>query len=259
MKREIFVLLIMGALVASTACRTTPPPPPPTPPTGFNVRTFDQDFVNGIPTTPPIPSPGIGFNGNFAFQLGPTTGTLENCAGTTDVSGFFPCPDRKTPAAWVFNILSGFCFGQTTEGDIFAGDLVGLNCEHHFRQFFISPETLDVNAPPPTFEFTGDGMNSTYGMPVIKWVDGATGAIIATTTASAISPDGTWLQAPMPYLGLPYSGQYAAFVFNVMPDGSLEETGGDTIDFFGNDPPPPTPPPPPDDDPPCGDGPCLIY
>ncbi|HEY3041982.1 MAG TPA: hypothetical protein VGJ66_24855 [Pyrinomonadaceae bacterium] len=257
MKREIFLLLILGALVASTACRTTPPPPPPTPPTGFNLRTFDQDFVNGIPTTPPIASPGIGVTSNFAFPLGPTTGTLENCNGTTDGSAFLPCPDRRTPAAWVFTFTSGFCFGLESEADVYAGDLVGFICKHLFRQFFISPETININAPPSTIELIGDGMNTTYGMPVIKWVDGGTGAIFATTTASAVSPDGTWLQAPTPYLGSSYSGQYAVFVFNVRPDGSLEETGGDTLDLFGNDPPPPPPPPPPDEDP-CGGSPCLI-
>jgi len=158
----------------------------------------------------------------------------------------------------VFAFTSGFCFGRESEADVHAGDFIGFVCEHHFRQFFISPESINVNAPPATIELTGDGMNTTYGMPVVKWADSWTGQIIATTTAWSVSPDGTWLQAPTPYLASQYSGQYVVFVFNVMPDGSLQETGGDQLDLWGNDRPPD--PPPPDPDPaPCGNGPCIVY
>lgn len=247
MKRVIHLLLILGTLFASTSCK--PPSPPPPPPNGFLVKTYDQTFVNEIPTTPPIPAPLTGFTSRFIFTTKPTNGTLTDCTGTTDATASFPCPDRKVPAVWEFKFTSGFCFTTrpiATDFDVDPGSTVHFICERHTRQFFFSPSSIDVNASPATVEVTGDGLYSTYGMPVIEFVNTWTGNIVASTTASAISADGTWIQAPTPYLGSQYSGQYAALVYNVTADGSLEVAGGATLDLYGNEPPPP-----PDPDP-CG-------
>lgn len=248
MKKQIHLLLLLS-LFAASACKLPTPPTPP--PNGFRVQTLGQDFVNGIPTTPPIPTPGIGFNSNFLFNTQPTNGTLTNCAGITDITAHFPCPDRKVPAVWQFTFTSGFCFGRSdaTDIDVQAGSTVHFICERHFRRFFLSPQSIDVNAPPPTVQITGDGMTSAYGMPEIVFVNSETGEVVATVHATAINADGTWIEAPTPFLGSNYSGQYAAVVYNMRADGTEDPTGGDWFQLYGNDPPPP--PPPPDEDP-CG-------
>ncbi|HBB87355.1 MAG TPA: hypothetical protein DC047_07045 [Blastocatellia bacterium] len=78
-------------------------------------------------------------------------------------------------------------------------------------------------------------------MPVIKFIDLGTGNIANSAIASGINSDGTWIEAPAPYFGFVYSGQYVALVYNVKEDGSLFAIGGDWLDIYGNDPPPPPP------------------
>jgi hypothetical protein len=243
--KKLTYLLILLSLFGAVACQ--PPSPPPAPPTGFRVQTLGQDFVNNIPTTPPIPTPGIGFSSQFIFNSRPTTGTLRSCAGTTDITSHFPCPDREAPAVWEFKHTSGFCVGAPpvlSDGDVEPGSTVHFICERHFRQFFFAPQGVDVDAPPATIEFTGDGMTSTYGMPEITIVNSETGEVVANVTATAINAEGTWIQAPTPFLGFNYSGQYAAVVYNKLADGTEDPTGGDWFQLYGNDPPPP-----PSDDP----------
>ena len=84
-------------------------------------------------------------------------------------------------------------------------------------------------------------MSSTYGMPRIQFVNMTTAEIVGTTTASSLNSNGTWLQAPTPYLGWAYSGSYVAIVQNLSSNGSWVGLGGDWVDFHGNDEPPPPP------------------
>lgn len=239
------LLLCVPVVAAVLALGCPPPAPPPVPPNGYLVQTQIQEFVNGIPTTPPLLLPFVGLHNTFNFATQPTIGTLSTCTGITDGLAHLPCPDRIVPAVWVFRFTSGPCFGiqNISDVDIPIGGLVGFRCELFFGRFNLSPSFIDATSPPPAFTLTGDGMSSTYGMPVLKFVHTETGEIRGSVTASSVSPDGTWVQAPMPFLGFMYSGQYVVVVQNVKSDGSLEGLGGDWLDIYGNDPPPPPPPP----------------
>jgi hypothetical protein len=246
------ILLLAPVLAALFALSCPPPTPPPPPPTGFSIRTLYQEFVNNIPTTPPVPMPGTGVNTHYLFNTQPLVGTNGTCNGVTDFLSNLQCPDAKIPAVWEFSFVSGPCFGisDATDVDIQPGAVVGYVCEIHFQRFFVTPSSMDVNAPPATVELTGEGIQTTYGMPRIQFVNTETGEIVGTTTASAVSANGTWVQAPIPYLGFAYSGSYVAVVHNVAADGSFVGVGGDWVDFYGND----EPPPPPPDGEPCGTG-----
>jgi hypothetical protein len=237
-------LLFVPVLVVLLGFRCTPPPPPPTPPNGFSILTLYQEFVNEIPTTPPLTYPAVGVDANFQFNTRPTVGSLTNCNGFTDLYALLPCPDRKVPGLWELAFTSGRCVGvhDITDFEIEAGSQVGWKCEVHFQRFFFSPESIDVNSPPGTVQLTGDGITATYGMPVIQFINTWTGEIVGTATASGVAPDGTWVVAPTPYLGSATSGEYAAVLYLVDASGSLVGLGGDILTLYGNDPPPPPPP-----------------
>jgi hypothetical protein len=261
MKRYNWLACTLASALFLVGCKDSPPPTPQPPPSdGFLVRTFEQDFVNGIPTAPARIVPGISFAGKFEFQVPNAlfVGIHNTCGGTTDPLGFFPCPNVTIPGVWSFIELSGPCFGRgdILEQTIFPRDHVFLVCKTNLQTFLVIPDTEDVNSTSPTIEMTGVGMDSTYGMPVIQFGDWG-GNVVASTNTTAINSDGTWVQAPTPYLGNIYSGTYLVVVSNVQADGSLMRVGAAWMVVMGNEPPPP---PPPDPDPtPCGDGPCLIY
>jgi len=232
------------ALLAFGCPSSTPPPPPPD---GFSVQTQYQEFVNEIPVTPPTLLPLVNIKSTYAFTAPgvPTTGTLRDCDGFTDTLAILQCPARVVPGTWVFTFLSGPCVGisDNTSFDIPAGTRLGYRCEIHHRRFFLSVGSLDVNAPPATVSLTGTGMSSAYGMPVIQFVNTSSGVIVASTTATSINTEGTWIQATMPNVSSAYSGQYVAVVYNAQANGTFLGIGGDWIDFYGNDPPPGDPPP----------------
>lgn len=247
---KLLLCVPIGLALLAFGCPSSTPPPPP--PDGFSVQTQYQEFVNEIPVAPPVLLPLVSIKSTYAFTTPgvPTTGTLTNCDGFTDTLAILQCPSRVVPGTWIFTFLSGPCVGISDNSpfDIPAGSRLGYRCEIHHRRFFLSVSSMDVNAPPASVAVTGVGMSNAYGMPVIQFVNTASGAIVATTTASSINNDGTWIQAAMPNISSAYSGQYVAVVYNVQANGTLLGVGGDWIDFYGNDPPPGDPPDDPGDE-----------
>ena len=239
-------MLLSVPILAAFFAFSCPPPPPPIggpPLDGFQVQTYYQEFLNEAPTTPARLLPYTFVETHYLFSTQPTHGTETTCNDTTNFQSLFQCPNTKLPAVWEFTFGSGPCWGisDATNVDIQPASKVGYVCEIHHHRFGLSTVSIDVSAPPPTIQFTGFGMDATYGMPVIKFLNLETGDESTNTTASAINGDGTWLEASTPYLGFTYSGQYVAIVYNVKSDGSLEGVGGDWLEIYGNDPPPPPP------------------
>jgi hypothetical protein len=175
-----------------------------------------------------------------------------------------PCPvnDGRVPARW--NIVAGIpgaeCIGylEPTERDVTAGSRQISRCvvSGIIIPFSVSPSSINLQAPPVTVEMTGSGLSTAYGMPYIEYIDSYSGSLVGSTTATAVSADGTWLQATTPDLSSVYSGTYTMLISNVKADGSLEYVGSATVDAWGRDgyyEPPPDPGP-------CGcppDGPCM--
>jgi hypothetical protein len=234
MKRIIYFIVVTGIFLLTTAFDCNPPPPPP-PPNGFTIHTQFQEVINGVPLAPVNHS--VSVSAEFLTGTTMTSGTLTRCFGTTDGNGLLPCPDRMVPGAYSLSEFSGPCIGRTIISDIIpAGGTLGAVCRLIITRFSISPESINVQASPPTIEMWGEGMT---GAPVIRIVD-VFGQVVATTTATQCN--GSWLAAPCPYLNFVYTGDYAALVYNVAPDGSLERIGGEWLYVYGNDPPPPPPP-----------------
>lgn len=231
----------MVALLVTILNGCSPPPPSPPPPQiGFAIHTSQQTVINGV-AGPVQNSPGISLRGDWITDQGAVTGTITNFIGFTNAFGRVNVTDGRSPAIWLFQERTGPCSGQVLDAPVSPGTTAELLCEIRINTFVITPSYIDLNSPPVVISMSGDGMDATYGMPQVIFCN-TNGYDVASTTAPAISFDGTWLQAPTPYLGFLYSGTYRVVVRNVMPNGSLQTIGGAWVDIFGNDPPPPPDP-----------------
>ena len=154
-----------------------------------------------------------------------------------------PCPiaNARVPARW--HIVAGLpqaeCIGYLTPNtrDVTAGSTQYSECLTFGVVFRVNmtPESIDLQAPPTTFQMYGKGISSIDGMPLIEYVDEYTGRVIGSTTATAVSPEGGWLQADMPNLSSVFSGTYSVLVSNVRADGSREYVGTSTVECYGRD------------------------
>lgn len=198
--------------------------------------------------------------GNWQFDNGSATGNTTTftscCGGTVNI------PNGRVPARWqIFAGVPGECQGQITNPnmDVSAGQTKVAECLGFgfIFPFSTAPGSIDLQAPPSTMEMTGSTLTTTYGMPRVEYTDQYTGNLIATMTATTVSPDGTWLQATTPDLSSVYSGTFNIFVSNKKADGSFEYVGTSTVDAYGRDYVFEPPPPPGE----CGcppDGPCMV-
>jgi len=226
-------------------------------PSGFTIKTTF--------TTPPSPTqrgvtspdPNVVVIGSFAspyFSCG-SQGTLSI---TTDGEGKLKSRDWLANGYWNFQRIGGHtgCGLRQAFGYASCGGTVPLDCSPALT-FGMTPESIDVNAPPATATFTGEGLDATYGMPTIEFYD-EYGTFFNQTTASYVSADGTWLQAAVPSLAGLYSGTYTVVIVNATADGSRNAVGTASVWVYGNDMLPP--PPDPDPDPgPCVGGICQVY
>lgn len=183
----------------------------------------------------------------------------DNGAASGNVRGFSPllCPspcrivDGRAPARW--EIVAGLpleCIGfrEPLVRDVTVNSTQVSRCVvfGFIFPFASAPSSVDLQQPPATIEMTGSGLNNTYGMPRVEYVDQYTGDLLGSTTATAVNADGTWLQAPLPDLSLVYSGTYNVLISNVKSDGGQEYVGTSTVDCYGRDgvyEPPPDPDP----------------
>jgi len=188
--------------------------------------------------------------------LGNTT-SFAACCGTITV------PDGRVPARWLIFAGAQFgneCIGQLTNPnmDVDPGQNRTANClvAGIFFPFAMSPATFNLQSPPATMELTGSNLNTTYGLPRIEYMDPYSGDLLAITTATSVSGDGTWLQATTPDLSAVYSGTFSVIISNKLSDGRYEVVGTSTVDAYGRDFTFEEPPPPGE----CGcppTGPCI--
>jgi len=200
--------------------------------------------------------------GNWLFDNGSAIGETRNFGPFLCGQSSCRVDGGRVPARW--RIVAGTpgaeCIGylESLERDVTAGSTQVSRCVVFgvIFPFTTAPASVDLQAPPATFDLTGSGLSTAYGMPQVEYVDQYTGAVIGSTTATAVNADGTWLQATMPDLSSVYSGTYNILISNVRDDGSREYIGTSTVDCYGRDV---TFEPPPDPGP-CGcppDGPCM--
>ncbi len=217
-------------------------------PSGFTVKTTFSTPPSRTQRSVTTPDPNVQVIGSVA-SFSWVCGSVINFNRITDGEGKATSRDWVAGAYWNFQRIGGHtgCGIRTAFGYVPCGATVPLDCSAAFS-FTMAPESIDVNAPPATATFTGNGLETTYGMPTIEFYD-EYGTYFDQTTASAVSADGTWLQAAVPSLAGLYSGAYTIVIVNATADGSRNAVGTASVWVYGNNMLPPPPDPVPD---PCG-------
>jgi hypothetical protein len=151
---------------------------------------------------------------NWPFQLSRRKGSI----GPNGVGTFSKTSPRGTTYPYCSSILvihgNNFGFGLTA-----------------------SPSTADLNALPSSFTISGQGMDGTYGMPMVEYFD-SDGYLLGSTLATAVAGDGSWLTTPTPDLSSAYSGTFQIKVTNLRSDGEyLDIVGSATMSCWGRDRP----------------------
>jgi hypothetical protein len=101
-----------------------------------------------------------------------------------------------------------------------------------------SPSSVDLNSPPTSGTITGQGFDTTYGMPRVDYFDTNTGFLMGSVEATSVNSNGTSLQANLPDLSSVYSGTYQVKVTNKTYDGYyLNIVGWANITGWGRDRP----------------------
>jgi hypothetical protein len=103
-----------------------------------------------------------------------------------------------------------------------------------FGLFSVSPDPINLQAPPGSLTIYGSGISTAYGMPTIECID-PYGRRLSTTTATSVAGDGSWVQISLPDLSHAYTGQFQVLVINWTWDGGQEEMGYSPINLWGRD------------------------
>lgn len=118
----------------------------------------------------------------------------------------------------------------------------GYNCSQIIalatrpRVFFATTSSFNLQSPPATFTFQGEGIDITYGMPRVDYYD-QYGNSVGSAMATAVAPDGTWVQANTPDLSQVYSGNYEVQICNMTWTSYYQPFGEATLNAWGRDRP----------------------
>ena len=168
--------------------------------------------------------------------------------------GCITCPNCPASCGWVPNSVVRVTWPTTpvTTGAEFIANSQGcivysskcLNCNNivvvgrrrsgFFGLFSVSPDPINLQAPPGTLTIYGYGISAAYGAPIIECID-PYGRRLSTTTATSVAGDGSWVQINLPDLSHAYTGQFQVMVINRTWDGSQEEMGYSPINLYGRD------------------------
>lgn len=111
-------------------------------------------------------------------------------------------------------------------------EVMGRRRSSFFGLFSVSPDPINLQAPPGTLTIYGYGISAAYGMPTIECLD-PYGRRVSTTMATSVAGDGSWVQINLPDLSHAYTGQFQVLVVNRTWDGGQEEMGYSPINLWG--------------------------
>ncbi len=214
---------------------STPPPPQP----GFNVFTTYTDYTQ----LQPLPLPDVNISGQVTSELNNTTGNVvEFGPSNTEGYALVVVSGGVTPAYWTFWFDSGSCEGlaATVPSLVVENENFTLNCDlgdSTTSAFGITPWEINTYSPPADWTVTGAGISSQYGMPELEYLNG-NGAVVATTTATSVEPDGDSMSGATPGLSGVGNGPFAGLVLNAGPNGTHNVIG--VVVQQLNTPPPPS-------------------
>jgi hypothetical protein len=99
------------------------------------------------------------------------------------------------------------------------------------------PGSIDLQNPPGGILISGQGIDSTYGPPMVEYFD-SFGYLIGSVGAGKIGDDGSWGYVEVPDLSSVYSGSYQIRVTNMTASGYyLNIVGTATVNAWGRDMP----------------------
>ena len=210
---------------------------------GFAIHTMYK--VREAGRTRTIDHPGVATNGFHQKDAPGAAGDSRRCDVVTDGQGRAGCTRGRAPAIWEFVYFwdgTGMNLCKNQKFVVFAAPVstYTIVCEDQIGIFFTaSPDTMDVQAPPPSVTVYGQGIDTTYGMPVIEYWD-YTGTVVAQATAAEVAPDGTWIRANTPSIdpNSTWGGAYTVGINNVLADGTYTTVGYASLSVTNSNPPP---------------------
>jgi hypothetical protein len=97
---------------------------------------------------------------------------------------------------------------------------------------------FDRSNPPATAEITGEGIDPTYGMPLVQYYD-SNGTLQAQAYATSVSSDATSMTGPVPDFSSAPLGTYSGVVSNVDANSNYYVIGAVSVDVIDSSVPPP--------------------
>lgn len=224
---------------------------------GFNIHTTTT-YTDEYGRTRVVDYPFVIVIATWQKDFSGAAGNTTYADVETNENGRAPIGGGRAPAIWQFNILGdrgnfGLCRGSVFNGFTTPLGTTDIFCPRGIAAFFTAdPSMIDVQAPPPSVTLTGQGINTTYGMPVIEFWD-EYGTLVGQTQAAEVSPDGTWARGTTPAMdpNSMYGGAYTVSVSNAMSDGTYSSIGFASLSVTNSNPPPPPEPEPEPEPQPC--------
>ena len=142
-------------------------------PSGFTVKTTFSTPPSPTQRGVTSPDPSVHVTGSYSNpNVSPACGNVITIDRFTDSEGKTTDRDFAAGFSWNFQRVGGHagCGLKTVFAYMPCGGNVKLDCAAALA-FAMSPQSIDLNAPPATAIFTGEGLNTTYGMPTIEFYD----------------------------------------------------------------------------------------
>jgi hypothetical protein len=244
MKRSTLTLLIIVMFFVTVGfddCGGPQPQPPP--PGGFQIHTVREDInISPLPgegLIVTVSDPNRGLKGHWVNDKPGAAGNNKGeISGSTDQFSDYNVNDGRAPARWSLGETNGNCGGQSIDYDVEKGKQHILNCRLvGVSGFKASPSTIDMLYTPTMVSVTGDSISTTYGMPVIRYMDFDMN-VVGQTQATYVSADGTYLEGNSTDLSQVGGGTYMISIYNINSDGTLQPVGAAAVELYHYEPPP---------------------
>lgn len=242
MKKKIFSIFAFTLCVALMSNCGGGGNSTPDPNAGFKILTYAQGPFGEI-----VPSGG-NVQGQLLTVGSNPTGTRTSFNEEHGGVGYLVIGSARVPGTWRLRLGPSFIAGSlcltfnTVDESVSLNSEKRLYCPGRYFRYTAAPDTIDVQNPPATVTINGEGVNETYGTPMVAFYD-SFGNVAASTPVSQINWDkygSTGVVVNVPALNLAYDGYYTVAVHNVLSDGSWEVVGATNMTVYGNPPPPPT-------------------
>ncbi len=182
-------------------------------------------------------APETSVNGTWKSDGQNAAGSASPFGVTTDtVAATAAVPNGRVPATWQLvsswsdpqcdgvTALATPSYPEVTEDFIcYESSVEAMN-----SAFVVNPNPIYLSNLPSQITITGSGFSSTYGMPVVQYYS-LQGTLIASTTVSYVSPDGSTISTPTPNLSQVPPAAYAGIISNVGPSGALIYAGAASV------------------------------